>query len=117
MDSMGKLQKIAYYVNDTLHGRYTEGFSGTKVDGLYFNGKKAGRWVDQVQQSKRRWFTRRVDMYDMDGTLVSKREYFGPGLGSTETFYSKKGEHIWYTEYDADGTIIYEGKGLRGILL
>jgi antitoxin component YwqK of YwqJK toxin-antitoxin module len=109
LDEQGKVIRMVAYEHDLLNGWYKDTTATSKEQGLYLEGKKAGRWVKQTRQ-KRKWITEWFETYDMQGRRISKVFTYANGLPAQETFYAADGTEIWYCNYDNKGNITYQGR-------
>jgi antitoxin component YwqK of YwqJK toxin-antitoxin module len=115
-DQQGRIFQKAHFINDTLNGAAKEytflNYPITvKLEGLYVNGYKTGRWVVQERERKfKRWKTIVVLHYDPTERLVSKAITFPNGVPKVEVFYASNGEEAYYRFYKRSGKMIRETK-------
>jgi antitoxin component YwqK of YwqJK toxin-antitoxin module len=113
-DQQERICQEAQYINDTLNGAAKE-FTylnypiTVKIEGLYVDGHKTGRWVVKERERKfKRWKTIVVLLYDQQEQLISKAITHSNGVPNVEIFFAKNGEEIFYRFYKRSGKMIRE---------
>lgn len=109
LDEQGRVVRMVEYEHDLLNGWYKDTTATSKEQGLYLEGKKAGRWVKQTKR-KKKWITEWFETYDIEGHRISKVYTYANGLPAQETFYAADGREIWHCNYDEKGNITYQGR-------
>ena len=113
-DQQERIYQEAKYINDTLNGAAKEftylNFPITvKIEGLYVDGHKTGRWVVKERERKfKHWKTIVVLLYDQQEQLISKAITYSNGVPKVEIFFAKNGEEIFYRFYKRCGKMIRE---------